>query len=195
MATEGRIRMVQSVTPAVRSRRRWLLLPIGLVVALFVVLQGIALALPRSNPPVVAEPAWDSPQTRELFMRACGDCHSNQTNWRWYTYVAPAAFLAYRDVTEGRQKCNVSEWGVGGEAKCDESVEQIQQGKMPPWFYLPLHPEANLTAQEKQQLIQGLLATFGEGGEGPGDRAGPGNGEEEGEGGEGFQWGGGARLA
>jgi len=161
--------MAEPTTIVRTARSRWrrvALIAGGVLVALFIVLQGVALALPRTNPPVVAEPNWDSPQTRELFMRACGDCHSNQTNWRWYTYVAPAAFLAYRDVTEGRQKCNVSEWGVGGEQKCDESVEQIQEGKMPPWFYLPLHPEANLSAQEKQQLIQGLIATFGEGGEG-----------------------------
>ncbi|MCX2727021.1 heme-binding domain-containing protein [Thermomicrobium sp. 4228-Ro] len=158
-----------TVVHTARSRwRRVALVAGGVLVALFIALQGIALALPRTNPPVIAEPNWDSPQTRELFMRACGDCHSNQTNWRWYTYVAPAAFLAYRDVTDGRQKCNVSEWGVGGEAKCDESVEQIQKGTMPPWFYLPVHPEANLSAQEKQQLIQGLIATFGEGGEGGG---------------------------
>jgi len=161
--------MAEPTTIVRTARSRWrrvALIAGGVLVALFIVLQGVALALPRTNPPVVAEPNWDSPQTRELFMRACGDCHSNQTNWRWYTYVAPAAFLAYRDVTEGRQKCNVSEWGVGGEQKCDESVEQIQEGKMPPWFYLPLHPEANLSVQEKQQLIQGLIATFGEGGEG-----------------------------
>ncbi len=132
-----------------RSRGRRLAIILGsVVVALLVVVQGIALALPRGNPPVVAEPPWDSPETRELFMRACGDCHSNQTNWRWYTYIAPAAFLAYRDVVEGRQKCNVAEWGVGGEAECDESVEQIQEGKMPPWFYLSLHPEANLSARK-----------------------------------------------
>ncbi len=149
-----------------RSRGRRLAIVLGsVVVAFFAVAQGIALALPRDNPPVVAEPPWDSPETRELFMRACGDCHSNQTHWRWYTYIAPAAFLAYCDVVEGRQKCNVSEWGGGGEAECDESVEQIQEGKMPPWFYLPLHPEANLSAEEKQRLIDGLIATFGEGGE------------------------------
>ncbi|MCX7622713.1 MAG: heme-binding domain-containing protein [Thermomicrobium sp.] len=172
--------MVETSSRQATARSRWRRISViaGVaLIALFVVLQGIALALPRTNPPVIAEPNWDSPQTRELFMRACGDCHSNQTNWRWYTYVAPAAFLAYRDVTEGRQKCNVSEWGAGGEAKCDESVEQIQEGKMPPWFYLPLHPEANLSAQEKQQLIQGLVATFGEGpgreglpGQEPGER-------------------------
>lgn len=176
--------MAEPTTIVRTARSRWrrvALIAGGVLVALFIVLQGVALALPRTNPPVVAEPNWDSPQTRELFMRACGDCHSNQTNWRWYTYVAPAAFLAYRDVTEGRQKCNVSEWGVGGERKCDESVEQIQEGKMPPWFYLPLHPEANLSAQEKQQLIQGLIATFGEGGERRNRQAAPEqeNGEEE----------------
>jgi len=160
MAQPQTLRRVQRST---RGKRIALVVG-GTLLTLFLALQGVALALPRTNPPVVAEPAWDSPQTRELFMRACGDCHSNQTNWRWSTYVAPAAFLAYRDVVEGRQKCNVSEWGSGGEAKCDESVEQIREGKMPPWFYLPLHPEANLSAQEKDQLIRGLLATFGEGG-------------------------------
>lgn len=178
--------MSESVKTTRAAKPRWvrriLLILGGAVVAFFVVLQGVALALPRSNPPVVAEPAWDSPQTRELFMRACGDCHSNQTNWRWYTYVAPAAFLAYRDVTEGRQKCNVSEWGVGGERKCDESAETIQKGTMPPWFYLPLHPEARLSDQEKQQLIQGLIATFGEGGEGPRQRGAPQHEDEENEG-------------
>ncbi|MDW7982186.1 MAG: heme-binding domain-containing protein [Thermomicrobium sp.] len=166
-----------------RRLRRLALALGGVLVAVFVVLEGAALALPRNNPPVVAEPPWDSPQTRELFMRTCGDCHSNQTHWRWYTDVAPIAFLAYRDVTEGRQKCNVSEWGVGGERECDDSAEAMQKGTMPPWFYRPLHPEAQLSPQEKQRLIQGLLATFGEG-TGPEQEGLPGdeNGEQEGEG-------------
>jgi len=30
---------------------------------------------------VLAEPAWNAAQTRTLFFRACGDCHSNQTTW------------------------------------------------------------------------------------------------------------------
>lgn len=182
--------MSNSVTTVREAKPRWVrriaLILGGTLVTVFVVLQGVALALPRSNPPVIAEPQWDSPQTRELFMRACGDCHSNQTNWRWYTYVAPAAFLAYRDVAAGRQKCNVSEWGVGGEQKCDESAETIQKGTMPPWFYLPLHPEARLSPQEQQQLIQGLLATFGEGGEGRGREGIPGGENEENESEEGL---------
>lgn len=76
--------MSNSVITVREAKPRWgpriALILGGTLVTVFVVLQGVALALPRSNPPVIAEPPWDSPQTRELFMRVSGDCHSNQTN-------------------------------------------------------------------------------------------------------------------
>lgn len=56
----------------------------------------------HTNPPVTAEPSWDSPRTRELFFTACKDCHSNESHWPWYASVAPASWLVYRDVAEGR---------------------------------------------------------------------------------------------
>jgi hypothetical protein len=62
---------------------------------------------------------------------------------------------------------NVSEWGRG-ENEGDDAAETLQEGSMPPRFYLPLHPSARLSSGEKQSLIQGLIATFGgesEGGE------------------------------
>jgi hypothetical protein len=66
----------------------------------------------------------------------------------------------------GRAKLNISEWGRA-ENEADEAAETVQKGSMPPWFYLPTHPEAQLSAAERQQLIAGLLATFGgHGGEG-----------------------------
>ena len=36
----------------------------------------------HTNPPVVQEPAWDSARTRQLFMAACADCHTNETSGR-----------------------------------------------------------------------------------------------------------------
>mgnify|MGYP003886132705 CR=1 FL=1 len=42
--------------------------------------------------------------------RACYDCHSNETVWPWYTYVAPFSLLAAHDVDEGREYLNFSEW-------------------------------------------------------------------------------------
>lgn len=49
-----------------------------LVVLLFVLIQLVPFGRQHTNPPVIGEPAWDSPQTRELTRRACFDCHSNE---------------------------------------------------------------------------------------------------------------------
>ena len=59
------------------------------VIALLLLIQLVPYGRNHANPPVRQEPAWDSPQTRELAVRACYDCHSNQTAWPWYTNVAP----------------------------------------------------------------------------------------------------------
>jgi hypothetical protein len=64
-----------------------LLLIVGVVV--FVAIQLVPYGRDHTNPPVTAEPRWDSPQTRTLAVSACFDCHSNETAWPWYTNVAP----------------------------------------------------------------------------------------------------------
>lgn len=118
----------------------------------------------HGNPSIVREPPWDRPATRRLFFRACGDCHSNETVWPWYSQVAPASWLVQRDVDEGRSHFNVSEWGRRGNHG-EEAAELVREGEMPPWFYLPAHPEAHLSESEKTALIEGLLATFDQGGD------------------------------
>jgi mono/diheme cytochrome c family protein len=115
----------------------------------------------HENPPLVQEPSWDRPRTRELFFRACKDCHSNQTEWPWYSFVSPASWLVQRDVEEGRSHFNVSEWGRA-ENHGDEAAKLVRGGEMPPWFYLPAHPEARLSDREREELVAGLVATFGE---------------------------------
>lgn len=114
----------------------------------------------QTNPPVVREPAWDSPQTRALAKRACFDCHSNETVWPVYARIAPISWLATLDTLKGRQTINFSAWGVRRREGEDETTREIERGSMPPGNYLALHPEANLTADEKQQLIQGLQASL-----------------------------------
>lgn len=149
---------------AQRFRRRELALLAGVFVLLFAVMQLLPVGAPRDNPPVVAEPAWDSPRTRELFFRACADCHSNQTRWPWYAKVAPVSWLVTHDVAEGREHFNVSEWHRPQE-DANEAAEELREGKMPPRTYLPAHPEALFSEAEKRELVAGLAATFGEKGE------------------------------
>lgn len=130
------------------------------IVVLFVLIQLVPYGRAHTNPPVVQEPAWDSPTTRALAKRACFDCHSNETAWPWYTNVAPVSWMIQRHVDEGRQKLNFSDWGNSRERELDEIAEVILEGEMPLPNYLPMHPEARLTPAEKQALIDGLNASL-----------------------------------
>jgi len=134
------------------------ILILGSIIILFI--QFIPVEL--SNPKVVAEPKWDSVQTKEMFFKACADCHSNETKWPWYANIAPISWLVAYDVKEGREHFNVSMWGVQKKNKGDEAAEEYREGEMPLWFYTPLHPEAKFTEDEKKEFLSGLIATFGE---------------------------------
>lgn len=129
---------------------------------LLIAIQFIPYGKNHTNPPVIAEPKWDSPQTRTLFMRACGDCHSHETKWPWYSNIAPVSWLVYHDVVEGREHFNISAWGHQKKNEGDEAAEELEEGEMPLKPYLLAHPEARLNKQEKALLIEGLKKTFGE---------------------------------
>jgi cytochrome c551/c552 len=130
------------------------------LIAVGVLIQLIPFGRQHTNPPVVQEPAWDSPQTRELARRACYDCHSNETVWPWYSNVAPASWLNQRDVNDGRRHLNFSEWNKP-QKHAGHVVKEIQTGDMPLWFYLPMHPAARLSDAENASLIAGFRKTPG----------------------------------
>ncbi len=113
------------------------------------------------NPPVLDEPAWDSPQTRALAQRACFDCHSNEVRVPWYGHVAPFSWLVASHVDEARSKLNFSEASRPQE-DADEAGEEVAEGEMPPLYYNALHPSAVLTRAEREALSAGLQATLGE---------------------------------
>jgi mono/diheme cytochrome c family protein len=112
------------------------------------------------NPPVRAEPAWDSPRTRALAVAACFDCHSNQTRSHWYTRVAPFSWWTTSHVRDGRATLNFSESTGRGE---DDAAETVANGSMPPAYYtwLGLNRQARLSPADRQALIDGLRATLG----------------------------------
>lgn len=95
--------------------------------------------------------------TLSLVERACANCHSNSTQWRWYGYVFPTSWLLEWDVTMARKFMNLSRWtdygSVGQSQLLDVAREQVDKGAMPPFRYLALHPEAWLSTSEKQRLM------------------------------------------
>ena len=135
---------------------------IGVVggIVVLVLIQFIPYGKNLTNPPVTGEPTWDSTATRTLFFRVCKNCHSNETEWPWYSTIAPASWLVYSDVEEGRSHFNVSEWGRKSPNYGNGAAHELEEGDMPPFYYLPAHPEARLSKEEKETLISGLKATF-----------------------------------
>lgn len=115
----------------------------------------------HSNPPVVVEPAWDSAQTRQLVVRACFDCHSNEVEYPWYSAIAPMSWAVQLHVDRGRSELNYSEWDRQ-QREAHESAETVREGEMPPGYYTRLaNQQARLTDAEVRDLVAGLEATFG----------------------------------
>jgi len=132
---------------------------------LFGLVQLIPYGRSHQNPAVVREYAWPSADAKSIARRACYDCHSNETVWPWYSNVAPMSWLIQRDVEEGREHLNFSDWG-SGEHPLDEIAEEIdetvREGEMPPMNYIVLHPEARLTSAEVDLLVRSFPAVGGE---------------------------------
>lgn len=136
----------------------------GLVaaVAVFLVAQVVPYGRDHSNPPVTGEPAWATPETRDLMVRACFDCHSNEVTWPWYSNIAPASWATVDHVNEGRDAVNYSEWDRPQD-EGDETLKEIKKGSMPPPHYtlFGLHSDAKLTTEEMSTLLEGLSRTPG----------------------------------
>lgn len=130
------------------------------IVGIFAVMQVIPYGRTHSNPPVIKEPDWDSPRTRELAKRACFDCHSNETRWPWYANLAPFSWVVQNDIENARDVLNFSAWQVTFPL-APASGLSVRTGNMPPVKYKMAHPEANLTPDETQALARGLDATLG----------------------------------
>jgi hypothetical protein len=119
-------------------------------------------------------------------VRACYDCHSNESRWPVYSYIAPMSWLVRRDVEAGREELNFSDWGDdGGEA--DDAAETVVDGTMPPRNYTLIHRDANLSDAEIATLVDALEQMDDGGGDnsgtggGGGDNSGPGGGDDDGD--------------
>ena len=120
---------------------------------------SIGSTLAHSNPPVTNQVSWDSPKTKELFYSACADCHSHETSWPWYSFIAPLSFPVIYHVGEAREHFNISIADMGD---ADEAAEELEEGEMPIEEYAWMNAHSELTDIEKALLIQGLKNTFGE---------------------------------
>ena len=148
-------------TQSTGTRWRYIILTIAGVIIILALMQVPRFIIPEfklDNPPSTNTVAWDSAETEQLWRQTCADCHSNETVYPWYAYVAPVGWLVAHDTHEGREALNVSD---SRRFEWDEMVEKIREGEMPPSIYTVIHPEARLSDADQQALISGLRQTFG----------------------------------
>ena len=128
--------------------------PVGLILVAVLFLSQ-AIRIEKSNPPVQSDISAD-PAIRPLLRRACYNCHSNETNWPWYSNVAPFSWLIGSDVTGGRRHVNFSEWATYGSAiqshKLAGIAEEVRDGEMPPWYYTWVHSDSRLSPAERNEI-------------------------------------------
>lgn len=131
------------------KRKRWLLAAVVVVAAIQIV------PVEQTNPPV-GEIISAPPAVEAILRESCFNCHSNETRWPWYAWVAPVSWLVAHDVNDAREELNFTRWNDYDEderaEKIEEAWEMVEDGEMPPWFYLPLHPGAELDASEREIL-------------------------------------------
>ena len=95
---------------------------------------------------------------KAVFERSCKNCHSDETSWPWYSYVAPVSWVVARDVHRARKTMNLSEWGDYSSNKktdkLEEICEQVANGDMPDRKYMLIHRRAGPTAKERDVVCQ-----------------------------------------
>jgi hypothetical protein len=133
--------------------KRWL--RITLVTAAVAVVAIQLVPANRDNPPVESD--LDAPaDVKAILKRSCYDCHSNETVWRWYAYLAPVSWLIADDVQAGRNQLNFSKWGTYSakkrHTKAEGIVDEVTGGDMPLPSYVRMHSEAKLSPAEIEVL-------------------------------------------
>lgn len=92
-----------------------------------------------------------------ILARSCGNCHSNETRWPWYSYVAPVSWAVVHDVNEGRAHMNFSEWthtSEEGADLLDSACREARRGSMPIKSYTWIHRNAVLSDADKKRLCR-----------------------------------------
>lgn len=137
---------------------------IGLV--LLVVLVGLQFFRPKVNhsttvPSTDFVKTYETPeQVAQMLRTSCYNCHSNNTDYPWYSKVQPVGWLLEDHINKGKEALNLSEFGSYSgrrqQSKLTMMISQTEDDKMPPPAYTFIHRDARLTGKKKKTLLDYL---------------------------------------
>jgi hypothetical protein len=98
-----------------------------------------------------------SKEAKSILEVSCYDCHSNNTNYPWYTNIQPIGLWMQMHVDDGKRAVNFSKFGSYSKQDqhhtLEEIIREVENEKMPLPSYLQMHKDASISNLEKEQLI------------------------------------------
>lgn len=100
---------------------------------------------------------YKTPDNIKTILRsACYDCHSNETEYPTYSYIAPISWTIKDHINQGREHLNFSEWSSYNkdlkQNAIDKTITTVRDLQMPLPSYIGYHPKANLTTKQRETL-------------------------------------------
>lgn len=128
----------------------------GLAATLLIAFAAIQFVpVKRTNRPGTGDPH----ATREvqwILRRACYDCHSTETRWPIWGYVAPISWQVVDDVERARKRVNFTDWpsySTPEQRAIKLTVNYMTSThRMPLWYYVTMHPDARLSQADLNAL-------------------------------------------
>ncbi len=146
------------------KRWHWLL---GGTAFLLLAIQFVPNELPAvetNNPGDLIQSGVVGEDVAMLLKNSCYNCHSNESEYPWYSYVAPASWLVAKDVREAREELNFSTWKdydmIDQLGKLDDTYLEVEEGRMPMGIYTLMHPSAKLDEVQRQSIVEWAEATM-----------------------------------
>lgn len=140
--------------PRIARRARWAFI---IFLVAFIAMQFVR--PDRTNPPALPAASLTAkapPHITALLTRSCRDCHSNQTEWPWYTNISPSSWLVANHVHHGRDHFNYSEWNTYDSDDQDKFLgamcDLVKRERMPPPSYLLIHRDSKLSPADVASL-------------------------------------------
>src|SRR5215212_7294072 len=100
---------------------------------------------------------------QSIFKIACYDCHSNNTNYPWYSGIQPFGWFLARHIRKGKAELNFSEFGSYSSrrqiSKLNGIANSIKDGSMPLPSYTMMHQETRLSNDDKALIIDWATRT------------------------------------
>lgn len=139
------------------KKLRYLLIGFALLLVAIQFVPNKLPAVTKENPGDIIKSGLTDQAVALLLKTSCYSCHSNETEYPWYSHVAPVSWLVKRDVVVGREELNFSTW-TGYDTtrmlnKLDDIASEVNDGRMPMTIYTFIHPSAKLSAEQRQLIV------------------------------------------